>query len=450
MNTADFCSTFIDVVWELRMKRNEGKGWRLLDLSFLPASFNPSEEWELTALHEAILGLDPELRVRDIIKATTDIDELDARGRTALWWASWCGEWEMVRLLLEHGADPNKADCFDDYPLHGIAKDAPLDLLDEILRYGANPASVNSYGRTALHNVRNQRERVELLIKAGAELDTLDHSGSTPLMDACQQDKNEVLLCLIEHGVDPGKFNVEYGMTPLHVSVFYNSHQTLRILLNRGVDCRRINTWGESLFMIACARSDIATIDILSEYGVGRDFDPLHANSDGHTIFSYHWIPFNCTRANRLYAMLRLLASGHCTQCTDDARHGRPAARGGCPHGVLLELGLQDKIDKMELYLDEDSDDYSYMDDCDLSDVEDEVNTKVNEETMYEGVRNLFINPLDEAKLQLRKEEEEEEEGLVQLGSLHDQHQNTRADALDSEDDEEEFVEAQEWVEYVY
>jgi len=38
----------------------------------------------------------------------------------------------------------------------------------------------------------------------------------------------------------------------------------------------------------------------------------------------------------------------------------------------------------------------------------------------------------------------------VQLGSLHDQHQNTRADALDSEDDEEEFVEAQEWVEYVY
>src|SRR4051794_34019449 len=92
-------------------------------VSVLPSfltNFDAGEEWELTALHEAVLGLNPRLRVEDVIQVTANIDEADAEGRTALWWASWCSDWATVRMLLEHGADPNKADCAGLPPLFPV------------------------------------------------------------------------------------------------------------------------------------------------------------------------------------------------------------------------------------------------------------------------------------------------------------------------------------------
>ena len=57
-------------------------------------------------LHEKVLHADLE-GVKEIILKNIDLDELDNLGHTALHWAVFGGYYEIVKILLEAGANPN-------------------------------------------------------------------------------------------------------------------------------------------------------------------------------------------------------------------------------------------------------------------------------------------------------------------------------------------------------
>ena len=89
--------------------------------------------------------------VRLRIAETTDIDEIDFKGWTGLHWALVREVPEVIALLLESGADPNRATGTGRIPLN-IA-----------IRSG-------------------QGDAVTLLLNAGANVDLADIDGKTPLM----------------------------------------------------------------------------------------------------------------------------------------------------------------------------------------------------------------------------------------------------------------------------
>lgn len=67
------------------------------------------EKQRFTKLHQITCGLTG--HALDVeLKCPTSINELDADGRSALWYAAAHGRLDYVRRLLEQGADPNNGD----------------------------------------------------------------------------------------------------------------------------------------------------------------------------------------------------------------------------------------------------------------------------------------------------------------------------------------------------
>ncbi len=82
---------------------------------------------------------------------------------------------------------------------------------------GADPNTKDEYGSTPLHwaALKGHLDVVELLLKHGADPNVKDEDGSTPLHDAAWNGHADVVELLLKHGADPNTKN-EYGKTPLH------------------------------------------------------------------------------------------------------------------------------------------------------------------------------------------------------------------------------------------
>ena len=76
--------------------------------------------------------------------------------------------------------------------------------------------------RAPLHDATTRAE-VEALVAAGADLNEPNGDGKTPLMCACSEHRDEVVLALLDAGADPTKRSEQLGMCALdlvhHVSV---------------------------------------------------------------------------------------------------------------------------------------------------------------------------------------------------------------------------------------
>lgn len=83
---------------------------------------------------------------------------------------------EVVRYLLDQGADPDAMTEMGNTPLHYKKCSEVVALL---LKAGASPNTVNPYGNTPLHK-QTDKESVHLLLKAGADRKIKNISGKIP------------------------------------------------------------------------------------------------------------------------------------------------------------------------------------------------------------------------------------------------------------------------------
>lgn len=135
------------------------------------------------------------------------VDQLDKEQSTALLRACRAGHTENIRALLEGGA--NIEACGPQAPrarpLHlaiPLLSTEPLQLL---IKAGAELDAPLKDGRTALHlaALEDRAEAMELLLEAGAAVDATDRSGVTPLMIAAIKSSTHPVERLLAHGADP-------------------------------------------------------------------------------------------------------------------------------------------------------------------------------------------------------------------------------------------------------
>ncbi len=102
-----------------------------------------------------------------------------------LWHAIHHGHEEMVELLLAHGARVNPLNHGGPSPLHLAIERRHLAIAKRLLDKGADVNARDGHGATPLHGAlryyRDESELVKLLIRHGAELNTLNVEGFTPL-----------------------------------------------------------------------------------------------------------------------------------------------------------------------------------------------------------------------------------------------------------------------------
>jgi membrane protease YdiL (CAAX protease family) len=113
----------------------------------------------------------------------------DWKGVTALEEAAQRPNPEMVRFLLEKGANPNVKDSHGETPLIVATEQNQLQNMKLLISKGANINSRNNRGFTALRSAAeyNRLEAARFLIDSGADLNLTDNEEKTPLAAANQR-----------------------------------------------------------------------------------------------------------------------------------------------------------------------------------------------------------------------------------------------------------------------
>jgi ankyrin repeat protein len=126
-------------------------------------------------------------------------------GTTALMWACYNGDADLVERLLEAGADVSVVNDYGASALQVAAVVADPRIIRDLIKAGANPDSPSPEGQTALMVVARSGnvESARLLLDAGATVDAREQWGDqTALMWAAAEAHPEMIKLLIDHHAD--------------------------------------------------------------------------------------------------------------------------------------------------------------------------------------------------------------------------------------------------------
>ncbi len=166
--------------------------------------------------------------------------------------------------------------------LHFAASSNKLQVVDLLLRKGANIDAKDNLGKTALHIAvsEGRLETVKILLKKGANIKALENDGKTALHIAACDGKLEIIDFLLQKGADI-EAQDNLGQTALHNAVSYlDNYMKLSLdnLLNKDFDIKAIDINSKLKILDLLIKKDAA-----SELEFMRvkyfNIDALRANS---------------------------------------------------------------------------------------------------------------------------------------------------------------------------
>ena len=118
---------------------------------------------------------------------------------------------EAVQVLLEHNADTNSCDVGGQTPLNSVfecrgdrrdQKGKLVEIVRRLLEHGADPNLCDNHYRSPLHRASSYGllEAARLLLSYGAKVDEKDRDGMTPLQLAASEGHDEITKLLLDHG----------------------------------------------------------------------------------------------------------------------------------------------------------------------------------------------------------------------------------------------------------
>ena len=294
--------------------------------------------------------------LRDLLAASADPDAPDADGRTPLLTAidAWPKRRDLARavyVLMDEGADPDRPADNGDRPLHRAALHGRADVVRALLDDGADPRPRDGENKTALDyagrvdtparreiaarlyreelrlalgaqpNIarvaalaamaendwadpnqdfpaRRRRERLPPLLlayangipdaathlagAAGINLNAADAGGRTAIYHAIARRHDDSLRALLENGADP---NLEFnnGVAPIEAAAEAPSEAAVALLINAGADLEVLNDDGETPLLVAAKNNRPAVVRLLLQGGAKTDA----ADPDGRTALDH-------------------------------------------------------------------------------------------------------------------------------------------------------------------
>lgn len=149
---------------------------------------------------------------------------------------------ELIKLLLRSGANPNRRSEDGETALYWATFRDENELVELLIEAGATvEAEQPKDGYTSLHiaSEHGNREIAELLLKSGGEsaLNKFDQISRTPLMWAVEKGYLEIARMLIEAGADVNAFDEpRIGNTALRQIVDRGSYEMIELLVQAGAD----------------------------------------------------------------------------------------------------------------------------------------------------------------------------------------------------------------------
>ncbi|KIV97874.1 hypothetical protein PV10_01575 [Exophiala mesophila] len=217
-------------------------------------------------VHKAVLGI-TKLDLGVLLDSSTaDIDGVDSRHYTPLWWACVQGNLDAIKTLLDHGASHAVGSRINQLPLHIARNAAVVHLLHQ---GGAEIDAVDTSGRTALHcycyrQVGSSDEIVRAILECGANVNARAYGQQTPLHYAVMFDNDALVDPLIEFGADIAA-TMRGGWTPLLAAIRYDQASCVAKLLEHGADLTCKDGLGQGLLHLAAQHAGVQCMNVLAD-----------------------------------------------------------------------------------------------------------------------------------------------------------------------------------------
>ena len=234
------------------------------------ADVNACNKGGWTPLMQISTGRDKDIElVQLLLKYGADVNALSQNGETALKLAAWNGQLQLVRILLDSGADMDERSQ-GDAPLIYASRNGQFKAVQLLLDRGAS--ITNSIGVTALHcaSVYGDPKTVEMLLQRGIDVDAelydpkaieilllrgvrdapelydpeISENGirsdifTTALLRSLQYERKEVVNMLLKHGADVNARSTVKGLRgiALEHALNHGRDSVVHSLLEHGAD----------------------------------------------------------------------------------------------------------------------------------------------------------------------------------------------------------------------
>uniref|UniRef100_A0AC34FSM0 ANK_REP_REGION domain-containing protein n=1 Tax=Panagrolaimus sp. ES5 TaxID=591445 RepID=A0AC34FSM0_9BILA len=194
------------------------------------------------------------------MKYNPDVNAKDSELWTPLHAAAFCGNNEIVKLLIENGADLLAVNSERNMAFELCSAVDTLNIIE------AEMAKRN-ITEEKIKEKRDERpkqmlEDMKLLQQKGEALDIRQYDGSTFLHAAAANGYSEVVAFLLSSGVEPNLKDID-GWTSLHAAAFWNQISIINLLCENGANVEDKTFAGETAYDLAqddATRAAIKTI----------------------------------------------------------------------------------------------------------------------------------------------------------------------------------------------
>jgi ankyrin repeat protein len=225
-----------------------------------------------TALHLAVRSRNNEV-VKLLLENGFKPTAADADGKTALQIAATSGQDRLVKLILDKGGGGITRKGFNvDVALRQAATNGHDGVVKLLLEYGANPATVDTEGRTPLHlAASNGHESSVKLLLDKDSINKKDSYGDVPLFLAARDDHTAVAKFLLQNGAYLAH---SCGITLLRAAIRMKDQPLVELLLEREVDVNAKDPMGQTILQLALLKGTGDIVRLLREHGAETTTDP--------------------------------------------------------------------------------------------------------------------------------------------------------------------------------
>lgn len=212
-----------------------------------------------------------------------DHSKRDNSGFDNFLWAVELREHVILTKLLQQGLNIDVQDNLGRTPLHRSCLNNYPELIKFLLERGANKTIAENEGFYPVHLAASKGNVEALIALAKYDSSLLEQisvtaSGFTPLLCAAQYGQSNASRYLLSQNVDANKARIDTGATPLHMAIGQKFLDTVRAVLPAS-DIEKEDNNGDTAIMHSLRVQDTDIINLILYQRPNLD----HANHDGIT-----------------------------------------------------------------------------------------------------------------------------------------------------------------------
>ena len=193
---------------------------------------------------------------------------------------------EVLKLIIDQGTDVNATNKENCSALMLASKKGNVDVMNVLLREGADQATEDSFGFSWIHYAvlgDCRKEVIQSVLDHGADVNTTSKKNVTPLMLAGEKGNVDAMAVLINAGANKEIKNF-FGLTWVHYVIHGDcSKEVLHSIIDLGADVNATNKRNISVLMMASKKGNTDTVNVLLRAGA----DPAIEDTNGYLCIHY-------------------------------------------------------------------------------------------------------------------------------------------------------------------